>query len=154
MSPWMKAGLIGGAVIVVLNLLGLIPCVGLIACGLSLLVYAGVGVLAAYWMPPPRAAGTAAGQGALAAVVAALIGGIVNTILITVQVVATDSSTILSQVPPETLEQLRQSGIDPATLMSPGFGVATGAVCCLGGLVFAAILGAIGAAIMAAVKEN
>ena len=55
---------------------------------------------------------------------------------------------------PETLEQLRQSGSDPATLMSPGFGVATGAVCCLGGLVFAAILGAIGAAIMAAVKEN
>ena len=154
MSPWMKAGLIGGAVVAVLNLLGLIPCVGLIACGLSLLVYAGVGVLAAYWMPPLRNAGTAAGQGALGAVVAGLIGGIVNTILITVQVAATDSATILNQVPPETLEQLRQSGIDPSSLMSPLFGMATGGVCCLGGLIFAAILGAIGAAIFAAVKPN
>jgi uncharacterized membrane protein YeaQ/YmgE (transglycosylase-associated protein family) len=101
--------------------LGLIPCVGLIACGFSLLVYAGVGALAGYWMPPLRTPGTAAGQGALAAVVAGLIGGIVNTILITIQVAVTDSATILSQVPPETLEQLRQAGIDPASLMSPAF---------------------------------
>jgi len=150
----MKAGLIGGAVVVVLNLLGLIPCVGLIACGLSLLAYIGVGVLAAYWMPPPRAAGTAAGQGALAAALAALIGGVVNTILITIQVAATDTATIINQLPAETLDQLEQSGIDAATLMSPAFGAATGAVCCLGGLIFAAILGAIGAAIMAAVKQN
>ncbi|HSJ52843.1 MAG TPA: hypothetical protein VLC52_03775 [Anaerolineae bacterium] len=154
MSPWMKAGLIGGAVVVVLNLLGLIPCVGLIACGLSLVVYAGVGVLAAYWMPPLRNAGTAAGQGALAAVVAGLIGGIVNTILITIQVAATDTATILQSVPAQTLEQLRQSGIDPASLMSPVWGLATGGLCCLGGLVFAAILGAIGAAIYAAVKPD
>jgi hypothetical protein len=154
MSPWMKAGLIGGAVVSILNLLGLIPCVGLIACGFSLLVYAGVGVLAGYWMPPPRTPGTAAGQGALGAVVAGLIGGIVNTILITFQVAVTDSATILSQVPPETLEQLRQSGIDPASLMSPAFGAATGGICCLGGLVFAALLGAIGAAILAAVKPD
>jgi hypothetical protein len=132
----------------------LIPCVGLIACGLSLLVYAGVGALAAYWMPPLRTAGTAAGQGALAAVVAGLIGGIVNTILIAIQVAVTDSATIMSQVPAESLEALRQAGIDPANLMSPAFGVVTGSVCCLGGLIFAAILGAIGAAIFAAVKPD
>ena len=154
MSPWMKAGLIGGAVVSVLNLLGLIPCVGLIACGLSLLVYAGVGALAAYWLPPVRNAGAAAGQGALAAVVASLIGGVVNTILITIQVAVTDSAAIMSQIPSESLEQLRQAGIDPAGLMSPAFGAVTGSVCCLGGLVFAAILGAIGAAILAAVKPD
>ena len=154
MSPWMKAGLIGGAVVSLLNLLGLIPCVGLIACGASLLAYAGVGALAAYWMPPLRTAGTAAGQGALAAAVASLIGGIVNTIVIAVEVALTDSATILSQIPAESLEQLRQAGIDPASLMSPAFGVATGSVCCLGSLIFAVALGAIGAAILAAVKPD
>ena len=80
MSPWLKAGLIGGAVLIVLNLLGLIPCVGLITCILGVLAYAGIGALAAYWMPPVRVAGQAAGQGALAALVAGLIGGVVNTV--------------------------------------------------------------------------
>lgn len=154
MSPWMKAGLIGGAIVAILNLLGLIPCVGLIACGLSLLVYAGVGAVAAYWMPPVRSAGTSAGQGALAAVVAAFLGGIVNTIVIAAQIALTDSATLLSAVPAESLEQLRQSGIDPASLMTPTFGVFTGSVCCLGSLAFAAILGAIGAAIFAAVRPE
>jgi len=154
MSPWIKAGLIGGAVIVVLDLMGLIPCVGLIACGLTPVVYAGVGALAAFWMPPLRSAGTAAGQGALAAVVASLMGGIVNTILMAVQVAVTDSSTVLSQLPPEMLEQLGQAGINPASLMTPVTGLASGSVCCLGGLILAAILGAIGAAILAAVKPN
>ena len=154
MSPWMKAGLIGGAIVVVLNLLGLIPCVGLFACGLGFVVYAAVGALAAYWMPPPRNAGTSAGQGALAAAVAGLIGGVVNTILIAVQVAITDTSTVISQLPAESLEQLRQAGIDPASLMSPIFGLFTGGVCCLGSLVFAVILGAIGAAIFAAVKPD
>lgn len=154
MSPWIKAGLVGAAIVVVLHLLGLIPCVGLITCGLSLLVYAGVGALAAYWMPAPRDAGGAAGQGALAGMLAGLIGGIIYAILATVQVALTDTSAVLSQLPPESLEQLRQAGIDPNSLMGPGLGAFTGSICCLGGLFFAAILGAIGGAIFAAMKRD
>ena len=30
MSPWLKAGLIGAAVLIVLNLLGLIPVIGIV----------------------------------------------------------------------------------------------------------------------------
>ncbi len=154
MSPWIKAGLVGAAIVVVLNLVGLIPCVGLITCGLGLLVYAGVGALAAYWTPPPRNAGTAAGQGSLSGVLAGLIGGIVYAILATVQVAVMETSSILAMMPPESLEQMRQAGIDPSSLMGPGLGLFTGSICCLGGLIFSALLGAIGGAIFAAVKPD
>jgi len=105
-------------------------------------------------MPAPRNAGTAAGQGALAGTLAGLIGGIVYALLATVQVALTDTATILSAVPPESLEQMRQAGIDPSVLAGPGLGAFTGSFCCLGGLFFAAILGAIGGAIFAALKPD
>ena len=154
MSPWVKAGLIGGAVVVVLNLLGLIPCAGLVFCGLGILAYAGVGALAAYWMPPVRMAGQAAGQGALAAGLASIIGGIVNWIVVTIQFAATDTATILQAIPPESLQQLRDAGIDPATLAGTGTGAATGGICCGAGFLIAVVLGAVGGAILAAVKAD
>lgn len=154
MSPWIKAGLIGGAVVAALNLLGLIPCVAIVSCALGLLIYAGAGALAAYWMPPLRAAGPAAGQGALAGGLAALVGGIVNAIAATIQLAVADTATILSQIPPESLEQLEAAGIDPAAFTGPAAGAVYGSICCLGGLVLGAILGAIGGAIFAAVKSD
>jgi hypothetical protein len=154
MSPWLKAGLIGAAVVTGLNLLGLIPCVGLFTCLLGLLAYVGVGALAAYWMPPLRMAGPAAGQGALAAALAALIGGIVNAVIMTIQMAITDTASILSQIPAETMQQLEQAGIDPSMFVGPGAGVMIGSVCCLGGLIFAAILGAVGGAVFAAIKSD
>lgn len=154
MSPWLKAGLAGAAIVVVLNLLGLIPCVGLITCFLALLVYAGTGALAAYWLPPVREAGTAAGQGALAALIAALIGGIVNTIISTMQMAVLDTATFLSQLPPETLRQMEQAGMDPNVFVGPGAGALVGSACCLIGLILAAVLGAIGGAIFAAIKPD
>jgi hypothetical protein len=154
MSPWLKAGLVGAAVLVVVNLLGLIPCVALFSCAFGLLVYIGIGMLAAYWMPPQREAGAAAGQGALAALLAALIGGIVNTIIIVVQMAITDTATILSQMPAETLQQLEQAGVDPTMFVGPGFGALIGSACCLTGLILAAILGAVGGAIFAAIKAD
>jgi hypothetical protein len=157
MSPWLKAGLVGGAVLVVLNLLGLIPLLGIVCCLLGLVAYAGVGALAAYWMPPVREAGPAAGQGALAAVVAALIGGIVNTIAWLVQAALIPAADVLTQVPPELLQQFQDAGGDPQMLnmfagpMGAAFG---GSCCCLGGLILAAILGAIGGAIYAGIKPD
>lgn len=154
MSPWVKAGLIGGAVVAALNLLGIIPCLGIVFCGLGILAYAGVGALAAYWMPPIRDTGRAAGQGALAAGLAGVIGGIVNWIAVTVQFAITDTATVLEAVPPESLQQLRDAGIDPAALAGTGAGAAFGGICCGAGLLIAIVLGAIGGAILAAVKAD
>ncbi|MEJ2207784.1 MAG: hypothetical protein P8129_01950 [Anaerolineae bacterium] len=154
MSTWVKAGLVGGVVVAILNVLGIIPCAGVFFCGLGLVAYAGVGALAAYWMPPIREAGQAAGQGALAAGLAAVIGGIVNWIVVTIQFAATDTATVLQSLPSESLQQLRDAGIDPATLAGTGAGAAFGGICCGAGLLIAIVLGAIGGAILAAVKSD
>lgn len=157
MSPWLKAGLIGAVVVVVLDLLGLIPCVGVIACIVGLLAYIGIGALAAYWMPPLRAAGPAAGQGALAAGLASLISGIVNTVLFLIQTAVAGSARILSQIPPETLRQLEEAGVDRQMLerfVGPGGALLAGSFCCAGGLILAALLGAIGGAVFAAMKSD
>jgi hypothetical protein len=154
MSSWIKAGLIGALVVAVLNVMGLIPCVGIFTCILTLVVYPAIGALAAYWLPPLRQAGQAAGQGAMAATLAALIGGLVNTIIFTIQVAATDTATVLSQMPAESLQQLRDAGIDPASLTGPVAGLGVGSACCLVGLALAALLGAVGGAILAAAKPD
>ena len=154
MSPWLKAGLIGGVVLVVLNILGLIPYVGTFTCILGFVAYACIGALAAYFLPPARETGQGAGQGALAAVVAALVGGIVNAIIVTIQMAVTDTASILSQIPPDALRQMQEVGMDPGMFIGPTAGVMFGSVCCLVGLVFAAILGAIGGAVFAAIKPD
>jgi hypothetical protein len=156
MSSWVKAGLVGGAVVAVLNLLSLIPipCAGVVFCGLGLLAYAAVGALAAYWMPPVRMASPAAGQGALAAGLASVIGGIVNWIVVTIQFAMTDAATVISAMPQESLQQLRDAGIDPAAMAGPAAGAVFGGLCCGAGLLIAVILGAIGAAIFAAAKAD
>lgn len=156
MSPWVKAGLVGAAVLVVINLVGLIPvlCVGCVSPLLGIVAYLGIGILAAYWMPPPRMAGPGAGQGALAAVLAALIGGVVNIIIYTIQMAVIDTATIMSQIPAESLQQLEELGMDPSVLVGPQIGVLTGSVCCLIGLILAAILGAVGGAIFAGLKAD
>lgn len=157
MSPWLKAGLVGAGVLVVLDVLGLIPCVGVIACIIGFLAYIGIGALAAYWMPLPRMAGPAAGQGALAAGLSALVSGVVDTVILLIQTAVVGSDQILSQIPPETLQQLEQAGIDRQLFerfAGPGGALFAGSLCCVGGLILAAILGAIGGAVFAAMKSD
>lgn len=157
MSSWAKAGLIGGAVLVVLNILGLIPIVGFATCCLGILAYVGIGLLGAHWMPPQREPGPAAGQGALAAVVAALIGGVANIIILLFETAALGPGGIASQLSPQTLSQLEQLGMDPKmldTFVGPAGAALGGSICCLGGLFLAAILGAIGGAIYASVQPD
>jgi len=154
MQAWLKAGLVGGVIVAILNLLGIIPCVGLVTCILGFVVYLGTGALAAYWMLPPRIAGPAAGQGAMAAALAALIGGIVTTLVTVVQMAMADTATIMSQIPQESLDQLEAAGIDPSVFTTPGMGLGVGAMCCISGIIIAAVLGAIGGAILAAVRAD
>jgi len=154
MSPWLKAGLVGAAVLVVINVFGLLPCIGLISCALGLLAYIGIGVLAAYWMPPIREPGPGAAQGAGAAALAALIGGIVNSVITTIQWATVDQAEILAALPAEQLQQLQDVGFDPTMFAGPGFGLAVASLCCLGGLILAAILGAVGGAVFAGIKAD
>lgn len=163
MSPWLKAGLIGGAVLIVLSLLGLIPflCLGCIVLVLEFLVYAGTGALAAHWMQPTRDAGSAAGQGALAAGVAALIGGVVDTIISLIRAAVVGTGEVMSQIPPETFQQLKDAGIDPQafesmmeTFAGTGGALLCGSICCVIGLLIAAALGAVGGAIYTAMRPD
>jgi hypothetical protein len=157
MSPWLKAGLIGTIVLIVVVLAGLIPVVGVLCCLSWPVVYAGVGMLAATFVPPRRDAGRAAGQGALAAALAALAGGLANTLLTVLQFTGVTSADVLSQLPPGFLEQFKQLGGDPTLidrLISPAGALLTGGLCCGTMIVLAAVLGAIGGAVFAAIKPE
>jgi len=146
MQAVLKAGGIGAAVVIVLNLFGLIPCVGCITFILVLLAYIGVGVLAALWMTPPRTAGSGATNGAVAAVIAALIAGLINIVVMAIYAAVTGASQ-LAQLPPEQLQLLTEAGIDPTMLVGPIASVGVGSVCCTIFLFISAALGAIGGAI-------
>lgn len=141
-----KAGGVGAGVLLVLNLLGLIPCVGCITLILTLLVYVGVGVLAALWMKPPRDGASGAKHGAVAALAAGLISGLVNMVLAGIQFSISGTSQmteVINNLPPDQAAALAQAGISPAAL---GVGAVLGlsAGCCLLGILIAAGLGALG----------
>lgn len=160
MSAWLKAGLIGAAIVIVLNLIGLVPVLVCITSPLVLVAYVGVGVLAASYLPPRRQVGSAAGQGALSAVIAGVAGGFVSLITSLVRVGTGGMyqySRFLETLPPDLARQFGDLGVSPDILAGAGGIGATvicGSVCCLGGIVFAAALGAIGAAIYASVKPE
>jgi hypothetical protein len=158
MSAWLKAGLIGGGILFLLDLIGQIPLVGCCTWILALVVYVVVGVMAASYMLPPRDTGKAAGQGALAAVIAAFIGGLFNLIFSVGRTLIWSSATqmgqVWSQLPPEVRYQFRELGISPDFFVGVGGASICGSICCITGLIVAAILGAIGAAIYAASKSK
>lgn len=145
MQSVLKAGGLGAVVLIVLNLLGLIPCVSCITFLLSLVVFVGVGVLAANWMPPPRTAGSGASNGAVAGVLAALVAGVINIVILAAYGAITGGSQ-LSQIPPDQLQTLIDAGIDPTMLAGPVGGAGAGAICCTIFLFIGAGLGAAGGA--------
>lgn len=164
MNGWLKAGLFGFAILVVLSLMGLIPIVGLCIIPLRWITYVGVGVLAASYMLPPREAGPAAKDGALAGAVAATGGGFVSLVITLIQGAtggAVQFGEIMRQLPPEAIQGLRDLGVTPEMLAGAGGDAAAiggvaicGSVCCVGGIAFAAALGAIGGAIYASMKSS
>jgi hypothetical protein len=148
-----KAGGVGAGVVFILNLLGFIPCLGCFTWLLVLLAYAGTGVLAAYWMLPPRTGGSGAKNGAAAAVVASLIAGFITLIINGIYFAVTGGASQLSQVfadlPPEQLAALAEMGIDPGLFAGAGgIGLMMGVslACCAIGVLIAAGLGAAGGA--------
>lgn len=153
MAGWLKAGLIGALIVIVLNLLGLIPVLACFVLPLTWIAYLVIGVLAAAWMRGERTVGSAAGQGALAGLLASVIGGIVSWIIAVAQAALGGTARLLSQIPPEVLEMLRQSGIPPQMVFGVGGMAVFGLICCVVGLVIAVLLSTIGAMIYAALKK-
>lgn len=151
MSNWLKAGLVGAAVVVVLQIVGIIPCVGCVTWLLSCVAYGCIGALAAYWMPAPRQPGPAAGHGALAGAIAGAFGGGVGVLL------ALGLATVF--VPLELLGySLEGTGAGPSALWET-FAAMMGSLTCgtgcyLLGVGIAAGLGALGGVIFAAIQPD
>jgi hypothetical protein len=152
MTGWLKAGLIGAVIVVALKVLQQLPCVACCAVPLEWAAYGCSGARAAYWIVSGRTMGSGAGQGALAALIAAAIGGMLGIPVDFVgsKVMAPINYALLRQLPPEILIELSRSGIDPTQVR--GFGISV--LCCGAGLVIAALLGAVGGVIFAAVKPQ
>ena len=156
----LKAGLIGGAIVAVLQLVEIIPilCVGFFICLLSWATYVGAGVLAAYWLPIPRSAGDGAGAGAIAGVVTGILGGIFGMIVTALQFAITGGGAAIAQMPPELLDLFGDMDIDPGMFTSGavtiGAVLGISAICCVGSMVIAAALGAIGGAVFASAQSE
>jgi hypothetical protein len=148
----LKAAGVGAAVLTVLNVLGLIPCVGCLTFLLNFVAYVGIGILAAYWMTLPRTTGSGATNGAIATLAAALVAGFIGLLIQSAYFSITGVSPIaqaFESLPPEQLEAMAEAGLDPAMFTGSG-GLATffvaGSLCCSLWAVLAAALGAAGGA--------
>jgi hypothetical protein len=158
----LKAGGIGAVVLIVLGLLSQIPIpfLGCLCCLAIFAAWIGSGVMAANFMPSPRASGQAAGTGALAGLVAGLGYGVVITIISVVRAAMGGASAAAQYLTPQMMQQLQQSGVDPsqiapviAFVAAPGGAAIAGSLCCIGALVVGAVLGAVGGAIGAAIYK-
>jgi hypothetical protein len=147
----LKAGLIGMVILVVMTLLNQFVLLKIaqvftwISCGINLLIYVGLGVLAGFFLVPPRTPGQGAGAGAIAGLVSGLVSSAVGTALLFAQM---SSGQGIPGVDPQQMQQLTESGLDPSILAVSG---SIGAVC---GLAIGVGLAAIGGAIFAAVKPD
>lgn len=159
MRPWLKAGLIGGgglAVLVIIRSLGMLfpRQVSEIICGgnviLFLLTSSAVGVLAAYWLEPPRTAGAGAKEGALAGVIAGAIDSV--ALLITALIMApVKVQEALHLMPPE-LQVWEERGL--SSLFLTGSFLTVRCIRGIFDLLLAVALGAVGGAILAAIKRD
>jgi hypothetical protein len=160
MRPWLKAGLIGGGVLSVLTILTslgtLLPSEvsTIISCCLCIpffLAYLGTGALAAYWLTPPRMAGSGAKEGALAGVIAGAIDAVI-TVMMTLITGPAGVQQALQQMPPETLQALEEMGL--SGMLTTGGMAALSCVGGICGILWAVAMGAAGGAILAAAKRD
>ncbi len=153
----LKAGLIGGAILLVVTLLSQIPGICCFCYPLTFLIYLGVGALATFFLQPPREAGSGAGAGTIAGLISGALGGLVWIIAITIQIALTDQGDIMATIDPAAMQQLIEMGIDPevfALFSGIGGAALAGGGCCMTGIAAGAGLGAAGGAIMAAIASD
>lgn len=147
----LKAGLIGLVIMVVMTLLDQFVLLRIsqvfswISCGTSLLLYVGTGMLAGFFLAPPRAPNQGAGAGAIAGLLSGVVSSALGIVILAVQI---SSGRPIPGVDPQQMQQLAESGMDPAILAVSG---SIGALCGLG---VGVGLAAVGGAILAAVKPD
>ena len=142
----LKAGLIGMVIMLVLTGISqVLPMTGAwvwVSCGVSSLLYAGIGVLAGFFLTPPRTTGKGAGAGAIAGLISSAVSGVASYIIIAIRLARGLDYPGLTT---EQMQQLAASGMDPKMFAIPG-------VIC--SMVIGAGLAAIGGAIFAAIKSD
>jgi len=108
----------------------------------NLLIYVGIGVLAGFFLAPPRTPGKGAGAGAIAGLVSGTISGVIGFVIMSVRLAR---GLGMAGVNPQQMQQLAELGLDPQMFAIPG------AIC---GMAMGAGLAAIGGAIFAAIKSD
>lgn len=151
----LKAGLIGAAVMVVitlinqfllLNLFAGNIVLSLVSCGISLVLYAGIGALAGLFLAPTRTPGNGAKAGAIAGLISAVVSVALGVVIMAVR---SAGGGPLPGVTPEQMEMLVEQGMNVGLLVLLSGTV--GAVC---GAAMGAGAAAGGGAILAAVKPD
>ena len=151
----LKAGLIGLAVMVVISLINQLllveifaaqPILSFASCGVSMVLYVGIGALAGIFLTPPRTAGDGAKAGLIAGLISALVSVALGVLIL---VIRTNSGAPLPGITPEQLQMMEEQGMDLGliTLISGSVGAVCGA-----GLGAGAAAG--GGALLAAIKPD
>lgn len=142
----LKAGLIGlVALLIMTTLNNLLPISGVLVyvlCGISTLIYVGIGVLAGLFLVPPRIPGKGAGAGAIAGLIGSGINGVIGWVVTAIRL---SRGLGMAGVDPQQMQQLLDAGYNPQTFLPIG-------IAC--GLIIGAGAAAVGGAILAAVKPD
>jgi len=151
----LKAGLIGLVVMAVISLINQLllaelfaaqPLLAVAGCGVSVVLYVGIGVLAAIFLAPPRTAGNGAKAGLLAGLISAIVSVGLGMLIM---VIRTNSGAPLPGVTPEQLQMLEEQGMKLSLITLIAGTV--GAVC---GASLGAGAAAGGGALLAAIKPD
>ncbi len=141
----LKAGLIGTVVLLVVTVINqFLPPGGLVyvVCGVDMLIYVGIGVLAGLFLAMPRTPGKGAGAGAIAGLISGTISGVIGYVIMSIRLARGLGYPGLD---PQQMQQLTEMGMDPKMFAIPG-------VIC--GMAIGSGLAASGGAIFAAVKSD
>jgi hypothetical protein len=142
----LKAGLIGLVVLLIVTTLNnLLPISGALVyvlCGISILIYTGIGVLAGLFLVPPRTPGKGTGAGAIAGLIGSGVNGVIGFVITSIRL---SRGLGMAGVDPQQMQLLLDAGYDPRTFLLPGI------VC---GLIIGAGVAAVSGAILAAVKPD
>ena len=116
-----------------------------ISCGVNLVIYAGIGALAGFFLAPPRTPGKGAGAGAIAGLISGVTSSAVGAAILFAQV---SSGQGIPGVDPQQMQMIAESGMSPIVLVVSG---SIGALC---GMAIGVGVTAIGGAIFAAVRPD
>lgn len=152
----LQAGLFGAALVVILEIIALLPYVGLcIALPLLPVAYVATGLIVVRVGDFTPGVGEAAQAGMVAGLMASLIGGVVAMFLAPIRLaLAGGSEPLVAALPPEVVQWLVEAGLDPVAVVDLLAGVGAGLACCVVQILGGVLLAATGAALYAAFRQT